>query len=91
LVLRHERTWQRRTTGFKWYVLRLVEFRQLKQMEVRFAVRHQSNEVIAQRALISLASRAYQLEHGSPPTNDAALVPDYLKALPLSPYAVTNR
>ncbi len=91
LILRHERTWQRRTAGLKWYVIRLVEFRQLKQMEVRFAVRHQSNEVIAQRALISLASRAYQLEHGSPPTNDAALVPDYLKALPVSPYAVTNR
>jgi len=40
--------------------------------------------------MLTLAARAYELEKGQPPKNLAALIPSYLKSLPLDPDTGTN-
>jgi hypothetical protein len=82
-ILGQERTWARRTFGFKGQLARLVTFKQLKQGEQRWTGKMKAHETRTRQLLIQLATRAYELERGAPPKNVSDLVPEYLQAVPL--------
>jgi hypothetical protein len=79
-----------RRYGFKWLIVRLFQFRSLKQNEQIVAAKITTHQTRAQALLIQLAARAYELEKGQHPKSLADLVPAYLKTIPQDPGAGTN-
>jgi hypothetical protein len=89
-ILQQERDWCRRAYGLKGQFTRLLTFRLTRQTEQRLVSKFDAQRTQTRRLLVTLAVRAYQLEHGVPPDNLSALVPLYLKALPQNPLTGTN-
>ncbi|MCX6928172.1 MAG: hypothetical protein NT154_33925 [Verrucomicrobia bacterium] len=89
-VLANERSWARRTFGFKGLVAGLIQFKSLKQTEQRVAAKLTAQQTAARHMLIQLAARAYELEKGERPKSLAELVPAYLKTIPQDPLTRTN-
>jgi hypothetical protein len=74
----------------------LYEFTQWREgkyiasVNAKIKARLDKQEQKAKLLLIQLAARAYELQKGQPPSNVAALVPEYLKAVPKDPVTGTN-
>ena len=51
----------------------------------RFKARFLQAQLLRRHNILAFAARAYELETGSPPTNATALVPIYLKKVPIDP------
>lgn len=89
--VRRERDFQH-SGGIKATISRLIHSRTLRQNEMTFRAMWQGATSSTQLAIIHLANRAYQLDHGgTQPPNLGALVPQYLKTAPVFPDAVTNQ
>ena len=89
-VASHERSWSRRTFGWRGQLVRLITRQRLKQSEQKTIGKLQAQQRAERLLLISLAARAYELEKGERPKNVAELVPNYLKALPQDPVSGTD-
>lgn len=91
--VRHERSMQRRMGGgLRNLISRVLHYRTLKRSEAVFRGSWLGISATSELAITRLATRAYQLDHnGAQPPNLDALVPQYLKAVPVFPYAVTNQ
>jgi hypothetical protein len=89
-VLRTESEWARRTFSLWQRVPAMIPFASLSARAQKDFVRkcHQSDAQL-KRLIVDLAARAYELDRGQPAKNLAALVPDYLDALPLDPVTGT--
>jgi hypothetical protein len=85
-----ERLWARRAYGLRGQIVRLVQFRSLKQTEQGVTAKLTAQQTRARRLLIELAARAYELEKGERPKNLTNLVPAYLKTIPQDPLTGTN-
>jgi hypothetical protein len=85
-----ERPWARRTFGLKGLIVRLVQFRSLKQSGQRATAKLTAQQTRVRHLLIELAARAYELEKGERPKRLADLVPAYLKSIPQDPVTKTN-
>ncbi len=87
-TLDQELQWVRRTWGIKGRLVRLLTYKMTQQNEQKWKTRVAAQEARSQNVMLKLASHAYELENGKPPSNPEALVSDYLKSVPQS--AVTN-
>ena len=58
--------------------------------EQKAANKYKEQQLKTRRLMIDLAARAFHLEKGHRPSSLADLVPDYLKGVPLDPFAGTN-
>jgi hypothetical protein len=84
-VMKQEDVWIRHVFTWRSAVIELVFHQQLKGRGARWAKNYNADLLRARRMEIDLARRAYELDKGHPPENYAALVPEYLKALPKNP------
>jgi hypothetical protein len=89
-VLERERAWGRRVGGLQGQIARLVMFRSIRQSEQRIVGKVNAQQTRELVLLIRFASRAYELEKGERPKALGALVPVYLKVIPLDPSTGTN-
>jgi hypothetical protein len=89
-VLARERKWARRAYGIKGQIIRLLQYRSMRQVEQGAASKVQAMQARERRLLIDLAARAYELEKNERPKRLADLVPAYLKAIPQDPLTGTN-
>jgi hypothetical protein len=96
-IRERERAWANRTFGFGHRMAgRIASLIQTRSWNPTRAVAAQSegklNRVALQRRLLAaqLAARAYEIENGSPPSEIAELVPEYLSALPVDPFTGDN-
>ena len=81
-----------RSGGIKALISRLLNYRTLKKNETTFRALWQGADASTQLAIIQLATRAYKLDHaGAQPPTLGSLVPQYLKTVPVFPYAETNQ
>lgn len=90
-ILDQERDWGGRTfPGWRERIAALFSQKStaaaIKKAESKFAAQQSS----LRRLTVQLAARAYQLKKGTAPTSISALVPDYLKAIPIDPVTGTN-
>jgi len=80
-ILHQEKIWERRTFGWKGQLQVLMDFKS------RHRVGHtKTTQTRTRQLMIDLATRAYELEHGSRPKSLAELVPVYLKIAPRDPF-----
>jgi len=84
-ILRQESAWIRRAYGWKGQWVRLFTYNSMRTVERSFATKMKAHERRARLLLLNFASRAYELERGTPPKSDRELVPAYIKALPVDP------
>ena len=89
-VVQHERSWSRRTFGWRGQLVRLMAWQRLKQTEQKTTAKLQTQQTAARRLLIDLADRAYELEKGQRPRTVGDLVPVYLRAVPRDPLTGTS-
>ncbi len=89
-VFRNERAYVKHTVRLHERLGGLVAFRAIQRTNASAQQKLQQWELQARTTLVDLAVRAYELEKGQRPTNWAALVPGYLKAIPLDPITGTN-
>lgn len=91
-VMETEHAWQHgRIPSLKTYFT--VMFFMRKQIAENFANAEKTFKERQQkkrRLMLQFAAHAYELEKGRPPASAAALVPDYLKAVPQDPFGGTN-
>jgi len=90
-VIQQENAWSRRTfIGLRYRLSLLISDLSIKQDQEK-AQQHFINQVAKTRQLlITLATRAYELDKGHPPASTADLVPAYFKAVPQAPATGTN-
>jgi len=90
---KRNRDWSRKTTGwwdhlqFMWMAKSLFPTRQSDQ---RFSARLLKTIHNRRQLILTLASRAYELEHGKPPSRAEDLVPSVLRAIPKDPESGTS-
>jgi hypothetical protein len=84
-VMRQEDVWIRWRFTWRAPVVELVYHQQMKRRGTRTQKNYNSELLRMRRLEIDFATRAYTLEKGHAPANNAALVPEYLKALPKNP------
>jgi hypothetical protein len=89
-VLAQERAWVWRTYGLKGQFVRLVTWRSIRKTEQTFTTRCNNIQLRSRLLAIQLAARAFELDKGQRPPELAALVPEYLKSVPLDPATGTN-
>ena len=89
-VLAQEHDWARRSYGFKGQLIQLITYKSLKKTEQGWKAKLSAHEARARRLMLDLAIRAYELEQGQRPKELAALVPVYLKSIPIDPATGTN-
>lgn len=90
-VLKREHEWFRAAdVGLRERLSALIHYRETRKAEAKAESRLDTQELETVRLAVELAARAYELEKGSRPADIAALVPDYLKAVPVDPTAGTN-
>ena len=85
-VLEQEKAWARQTFGFKARLLSLLTRKSLQASQQKIQARYTGEQARCRRLLVTLASRAFQLEKGQPPASFTDLVPDYLKQIPEDPF-----
>lgn len=93
-VLANEAEWVRHT--FSWFDRARNQYGELlsgaaKAWRKNFIDKTHAHQRTRRDLILSLAARAYQLDHGRPPENAAQLVPDYLKAIPTDPASESQR
>ena len=88
-IVNHERSWGRRTFGWRGQLVRLMTWQSLKQIEQKAIAKLQAQQRASRQQLIDLAVRAYELEKGQSPKNVTDLVPVYLKSVPQDPLTGT--
>lgn len=81
-VWEKEVDWANRVHGFKGRVARLVTFKSLENTRKAWFRKNEDAQRQALLTVAALAARAYELEHGKPPTTWADLVPAHLKDIP---------
>ncbi len=89
-ILQREKAFANKTGTFGQKIAAFFMFRQRQKMEANFTAKFQKNQIGRRQLMIDFAARAYELEIGKPPTAAAALVPDYLKAVPKDPATGTE-
>ena len=86
-----ESEWSHHTfPGLKDELVRLANYKAFNKAERDFERKFQDQQIRTQRLIIDLAARAYSLDNGHAPASVAALVPNYLKAIPQDPLTGTN-
>jgi hypothetical protein len=89
-VLLREEAVVRRVVSLPRRMLGVLRSRQATESREKLAKVFQSRQKQRRQLLVTLAARAYELEHGRPPKTAADLVPAYLKAIPQDPVTGTN-
>jgi len=90
-VMLEERYWSLRTfPGIGNELGRLVMHNSLKESYQLAEEKLREQNKKAHQLMINLAARAYELDKGKRPANVAALMPEYLKAIPQDPVTGTN-
>lgn len=82
-VLKQENDWSRRTYGgFQYEIARILQWKLIHDNFRKAKEKFDENQNAIRQLTIALATRAYTLDKGHPPTNVSDLVPDYLKTIP---------
>jgi hypothetical protein len=87
-IVRQEKIWARRAYGWRYYRDAITHYimrgriAQARQRASRINVVSQ----LTRKHIITLAARAFELEHNAKPKTVADLVPTYLKAVPIDPF-----
>ncbi len=89
-ALKQEDAWLRRTFGAVSVLAEFQFHREMKRGGARAQKNYQAEQLKLRRLELDLASRAYQLDKGHPPAGAAALVPEYLTAVPKNPITGKN-
>ena len=84
-VVQQERSWSRRTFGWRGRFSALVMRGSLRQSEQKMIAKLQAQQKAERFLLIGLAARAYESEKGQRPKIVGDLVPGYLKSVPQDP------
>lgn len=84
-VLRMERTWSRRSTGLAGRIVKIVQSRSMRTAEQKLSQRCQQRELQRRKLMLHLAVRACEAERGKKPDSASALVPQYLRSIPVDP------
>ena len=76
-MIHQEKTWARRTYGWRYYMHPVVNAQ----------ARHRAGVITVEsdrtrKLMITLAACAFELDHGAKPKNMNDLVPNYLKTVP---------
>jgi hypothetical protein len=91
VVMQQENAWSRRTfPGMRNDLGRLILHNSMNKNFQRAEEKFNQQRMKTRQLIIALATHAYKLEKGHPPTSVADLVPDYLKAIPQDPSTGTN-
>ena len=91
--MHHEKEWSRRNRRLLdviRYMIATRSFNPMQQTRAQLTAKMQLIQPMLDRLMIDLAVRAYELEHGQPPTSVNELVPDYLNAIPVDPTTGTK-
>lgn len=87
-----ELVWITKTAGWPMRAIQIAQRVSGEDDAERSAVRvFQMNEAVLRLLIIEVALRAYQLDHGSLPTQLTALAPEYLAAQPVDPFASADQ
>jgi len=92
-IMHHEKEWSRRNRRLLdviRYMIATRSFNPMQQTRAQLTAKMQLIQPMLDRLMIDLAVRAYELEHGQPPTSVNELVPDYLNAIPVDPATGTK-
>jgi hypothetical protein len=84
-ILATERSWSRRTFGWRGQLGALVMRRSLTKSQQAVLAKLHAQERVERMLLIGLAARAYELDKGQPPKLVADLAPNYLTRIPQDP------
>lgn len=90
LVLEHDRTWARRSYGWREQLGSMFQLKTRQQLAQSFLKKVQGEQQQTRLLLIDIAVRAYELEKGKRPVTLNDLVPEYLKAIPQDPGTGSN-
>ena len=85
-ILQNEKYWSRRTfPGLQYRIAALFTSSETKAAKTKARQRYDAQQAKADRLMLDLAARAYQLDKGHRPASVSDLVPAYLKAAPIDP------
>jgi hypothetical protein len=90
LVQRHESEFSRIYGGIKGQLVKLFMFKSIEASRKKFFIKLHASQLNRRQMMLTFAARAYELDKGKPPSNAAALVPEYLKKIPQDPATGTN-
>lgn len=88
--LGNEKNWVKKTFGMRGQIQMLLAPKQVEAGRKIFVKKYQANQLRRRELILACATRAYALEKGQPPASAFALLPEYLKALPMDPFTGSN-
>lgn len=90
-VMQQESNWSQGTfRGWRYDLARWETRKTMNKMDRQMEQKFTTQQAGTRQLILSLAARAYELDQGHPPASTAALVPDYLKAVPQDPVTGSN-
>lgn len=89
-TLAHEKLFSQKAFGWRGRLTAILARKQMEAPKSNFVARARSAQLRRRQAILTFATRAYELDHGKPPQSLSDLVTNYLTTIPKDPITGTN-